>query len=261
MTSHSVLDIHAAAPESCSICGHTQIAHADNKDFGISGNDHFEGRRVFAGYGLPIPYYECQRCHFVFANAFDHWTTEGWREHVYNDDYLLADPPFLSERPVRNARMIAGLFHRELQGISILDIGGGNGKMAEELGSSGANVESHDPIYGHGTMPSNRRFDLITSLEVIEHVPHRRQFEWIRGVASLLQTTPYARILLSTELRQPHLSISWWYICPRNGHISIHSSRSLEILATRAGLDLFSINPSMHLLSWQSRSNAATLAA
>lgn len=260
-TKSPILNIHAARPESCSICGHAHLAHAGDKDFGISGCDHFEGRRIFANYGVQISYYECRQCGFIFTNAFDHWPPDQWREHVYNDAYLLADPPFLSERPARNAQLIAGLFHRELPEISILDVGGGNGKMTEELRKCGADIQSYDPIYGRGTLPRDRRFDLITSFEVVEHVPHHRQFEWIRSVAELLRKTPFARLLLSTEVLQPHLSISWWYICPRNGHISIHSSHSLEILAARVGMDVFSINPAMHLLSWRKQQEIATLAA
>jgi hypothetical protein len=261
MASSSTLNIHAAHPNSCSICGHAHLVHAGDKDFGVSGCDHFEGRRIFADYGVPIPYYECRQCGFIFTNAFDHWTTEQWRAHVYNDDYLLADPPFLSERPARNAQIIAGLFHRELPEISILDVGGGNGKMTNELRKCGADIQSHDPIYGNGTMPGDRRFDLITSFEVIEHVPHHRHDEWMRSVVGLLHRTPFARFLLSTEVLQPHLSINWWYICPRNGHISIHSPRSLEILAARVGMDIVSINPSMHLLTWQKQQESAQMVA
>jgi hypothetical protein len=261
MASHSTLNIHTACPESCAICGHAHLVHVGDKDFGISGCDYFEGRRIFADYGVPIPYYECRHCGFIFTNAFDHWTTEQWRKHVYNDEYLLADPPFLSERPTRNAQMVAGLFHRELPEISILDVGGGNGKMTDELRERGADIQSHDPIYGNNTIPRDRHFDLITSFEVVEHVPHHRQEEWIRSVASLLRKTPFARFLLSTEVLQPHLSLSWWYICPRNGHISIHSPRSLEILAAGVGMDVYSINPSMHLLSWQKQQEIAPLSA
>lgn len=261
MASTSILNIHVAHPVSCAICGHGHLAHAGDKDFGVSGCDYFEGRRIFADYGVLISYYACRHCGFLFTNAFDQWTTEEWREHVYNNDYPLADPPFLLERPARNAQMVAGLFHRELLEISILDVGGGNGRMTDEMRKGGANIQSHDPIYGNGTIPRDRHFDLITSFEVIEHVPHHRQDEWMHSVVGLLRKTPFARFLLSTEVLLPHLSINWWYICPRNGHISIHSPRSLEILAARVGMDLISINPSMHLLTWQKQQEMAHMTA
>ena len=261
MASHSTLSIHTAHPDLCAICSNTHLVHIGDKDFGISGCDYFEGRRIFADYGVAIPYYECRHCNFIFTNAFDHWTNEHWREHVYNDGYVLADPPFLSERPARNAQMIASLFYRELPEISILDVGGGNGKMTDELRKCGADIQSHDPIYGNDAMPRDRCFDLITSFEVVEHVPHFRQCEWIGNVTDLLRKATAARFLLSTEVSQPYRSISWWYICPRNGHISIHSPLSLEILAKRVGMDVHSINPSMHLLSWQKQKQIVALAA
>ena len=257
----SISDIQSARPESCAICSHTHVVHVGDKDFGVSGCDHFEGRAIFADYGVAISYYACRNCNFVFTNAFDHWTSEQWREHVYNDDYLLADPPFFSERPARNAQLIAGLFHRELPALSILDVGGGNGQMSEQLRTCGVDVQSHDPIFGNSAMPRDGCFDLITSFEVIEHVTHERQLEWMHSVTSLLGKSSFARFLLSTEGRQPHLSVDWWYICPRNGHISIHSPRSLEILAARIGMDVVSINPSMHLLFWKEQQRIAILAA
>lgn len=238
-------------PTACEICGRADPALVGEKDFGVSGNDHFEGHRVFEDYGAQIPYYECRTCGFVFANAFDRWTTDQWQEHVYNNQYALADPPFLSERPVRNAQMIAGLFHRCLNEISILDVGGGNGLMAEELRERGVDIQSHDPIFSSATPPNDRCFDLITSFEVMEHVTHQRQRGWLEMLAALLRRTTSARILLSTEVIWPSLSLDWWYICPRNGHISIHSVRSLELLAAAVGLRLFSINRGMHLLAWK----------
>lgn len=255
-----MIPIHCSHPCACSICGHADVLLAGCKDFGVSGNDHFEGRRIFADFGISIAYHECARCGFLFTNAFDRWTPEQWRLHVYNEEYLLADPPFQSERPLRNAQWVASLFNRELPDLSILDVGGGNGKFAEALSHCGARIESHDPLYGQGSLPSERCFDLITSFEVIEHVPHEQQRDWMHRIAALLRKSPFARILISTEVLQPHLSVDWWYVCPRNGHISIHSTRSLAILAERVGMNIFSINPSMHLLCWREHVTARTSA-
>lgn len=238
-------------PSSCAVCMHADPVLVGEKDFGVSGSDHFEGHRVFDDYRVPIPYYECSHCGFVFTNAFDDWSSGQWREHVYNDQYALADPPFMSERPVRNARMIAALFHRELPEISILDIGGGNGRLSEELRRHGANIQSHGPMFGEPTPLHARGFDLITCFEVIEHVTHDRQREWMRSLADLLRKTPFARILLSTEIICMPFTLGWWYVCPRNGHISIHSEGSLAILAAYVGMEIHSVNPSMHLLSWK----------
>jgi hypothetical protein len=41
---------------------------------------------------------------------------------------------------------------------------------------------------------------------------------------------------------------SWWFISPRNGHISIHSRRSFSILCQRVGLHLQSVSQSVHVL-------------
>ncbi len=233
----------------CAICGSHELTHAGSKDFGVCGSDHFEGRRVFANQGVDIAYQACGACGFIFTSAFDDWTPAHWREHVYNDDYVLADPPFVSERPARNAQMLLALFHRELPEISILDIGGGRGLMAQAMREAGAQIKTSDPFFGDGELKNDERFDLITSFEVIEHVTHGQQHAWLQGLARHLKHHPYSRLLVSTEVRQSRQDIGWWYICPRNGHISIHTANSLTILAQTAGLKVFSINPSMHLLS------------
>lgn len=250
MSSSLEASLKRASAQSCAICGSMDIAHAGSKDFGVSGSDHFEGRRVFADHGVGIGYQACGACGFIFTGAFDRWTAEQWREHVYNDDYVLADPPFVSERPARNAQMLLALFHRELPDIRILDIGGGRGLMAQAMREAGANVKTSDPFFGEGDLAKDEQFDLITSFEVIEHVTHQQQHTWLQGTARHLSRTPYSRLLISTELRRPGQDIGWWYICPRNGHISIHTASSLGILAQAADLKVFSINPSMHLLSW-----------
>ena len=246
------LTISELAPTACSICGERCLKLLGSKDFGISGSDYFIGNRTFKDYGVLIPYFECQQCFFVFTNAFDNWTDLDWRQHVYNDGYVLADPPFVSERPCRNAQLIEGLFHRELPTLSILDIGSGSGKMSDALKAKAKQVVSWDPHYCDESVSEQQRFDLITSFECVEHVPHHRQLELAESFARKLLRTPSARILFSTELQSTASNLDWWYICPRNGHISIHSRQSLSIMMSRFHLSLVSINPSMHISFWKS---------
>ncbi len=232
----------------CSVCDHPHTSQPEAKDFGVSGSDPFEGRRVFADHGVGIGYQQCLGCGFTFTSAFDAWTPDEWRAHVYNHDYALADPPFLRERPERNAQMLAALFHRELPKLRVLDIGGGQGRLAEALRQAGAQAHTMDPFHDAHSHKPDGVYELITSFEVIEHVPHQGQHAWMQEAARHLSHQPCARMLIGTELRQAQHSLDWWYICPRNGHVSIHTEQSLGILAAQAGLKLTSINPSMHLL-------------
>lgn len=240
-------NIQHMAPACCSICSSGALRPFGAKDFGHSGNDHFVGRRTFPDYGALIPYLECLHCGFVFSYAFDKWQTEDFEKHIYNADYILADPPFLEERPTQNAQRIAALFGQELHGKRVLDVGGGNGDFTDALRQLGIQAFSHDPHFGV-TDPRVQgvSFDLVTAFEVIEHVPHAEQQAWINTVAGFLSDRLDSVAIISTETRRAVDSIDWWYICPRNGHISIHTNGSLRYLCLSHGLATQPIGHGLH---------------
>ena len=242
--------INSNEPISCSICSQKKLNRIGSKDFGISAGDHFEGRRLYPDYNVQIPYYECQNCFFIFSPAFDTWSKTDFESHIYNEEYVLGDKPFLEERPIRNANLVAALFHRECDEIDILDFGGGAGLLSHELKRANFRAETYDVHYENNVKPT-RQFDLVTSFEVIEHVPHLNQHAWLSNLISLVKPKTQARVLLGTELSpcRGKAALDWWYISPRNGHISIHSRASLQILTKAVDFNLFSVNGSMHFLT------------
>lgn len=244
-TAYPIPSVKAETPSVCSICQASGPTRLGERDFGDNGNDFFAGARVFEPYGVDICYYRCGACGFTFTNAFDDWTPEAFRDHVYNDDYPLTDPPFLEERPKRNAQVVAGLWHRAKGQTTVLDYGGGAGSFAAALADHGLACESTDVFYG-SQCPSRVDYSLVTCFEVIEHVPHFRQTEWIGGLRKHL--APDGTLLMSTEVLEANATVDHYYIAPRNGHVSIHSPRSLRTLATKFGLDVYSINHEMHVL-------------
>lgn len=243
--------LSARRPSACPICGSTHLKFLGSKDFGVSGNDFFQDKPMFPRYGADVPYYECGACDFILTLAFENWTREDYAAHIYNDDYIHADPLFVSERPLRNAQLIQAMFYRDFGDIDILDFGGGEGLMSRALMESGYKAESFDIFYGLSELPLGRQFDLVTSFEVIEHVPSHEQHAWMQRVACLLKKTPEARVLLTTDLWSERSAFDRWFICPRNGHMSIHSAQSLNLLAARFGLAVTSVSSAIHLLSWQ----------
>jgi hypothetical protein len=53
---------------------------------------------------------------------------------------------------------------------------------------------------------------------------------------------------MSTLVLDRDALVGHHYIAPRNGHISIHSGRSIRALAEKSGLEVYSINQEMHML-------------
>lgn len=233
-------------PAACALCDAPAPPLLGWRDFADSCNDAFlaPGERTFPRCGVALPYHRCARCGLLFTAALDGWDAAAFRAHIYNDDYLRADPPFVSERPTRNAHMVAGLWHHEKGRSTVLDFGGGAGTFAAALRALGLSCDSCDAFYG--APPPARRYPIITSFEVIEHTPHHGQRAWLAELAAHLE--PGGVVLLSTALLPADAPIDHWYIGPRNGHISIHSERSLQLLARGCGLQLVSLNSQTHLL-------------
>src|SRR6516164_5152616 len=67
-------------------------------------------RRVLDVSGVPIYYYRCPACQFVFTTAFDHFTTDEFLKYIYNEEYLVVDPDYIESRPRGSAANICGLF-------------------------------------------------------------------------------------------------------------------------------------------------------
>jgi 2-polyprenyl-3-methyl-5-hydroxy-6-metoxy-1,4-benzoquinol methylase len=120
--------------------------------------------------GCPVYYRRCQHCAFTFTTAFDSWTKEAFRKHIYNEHYITVDPDFGELRPIGNARLIAESFQASRLSMQILDFGGGAGLLAHRLREQDFSAVTYDPFSSFDQMPSEK-FDLISCFEVMEHVP------------------------------------------------------------------------------------------
>lgn len=199
-------------------------------DFAVCGNDYFTGYRNFAETGLDILYFRCQQCGFLFSPCFWDFTIDDYRRFIYNDTYVLADPPFDVERPLRDAATLHRLLSLTDGNLRIIDYGGGRGSLAARMREYGfPDCVSYDPIYGGGDPAPKGPFDVIACFEVIEHVKEQREFA--QSIKKLLSSRGF--MLLSTQVQPSDLrqdGAPWWYIEPRNGHISIHTLESLKFL-------------------------------
>ena len=81
--------------------------------------------------GIPIYYYSCDTCGFCFAPEFSKWNLTDFETKIYNDDYILFDPDYLSVRPNGNAKTLVEMFGGQQNQINHLDYGGGNGLLSK----------------------------------------------------------------------------------------------------------------------------------
>jgi 2-polyprenyl-6-hydroxyphenyl methylase/3-demethylubiquinone-9 3-methyltransferase len=187
--------------------------------------------------GIPIYYYRCPQCGFLFTPALDDFSDEDFRREIYNQDYQRFDPEYGGARAQRWARSLSGMFASTKQ-LGILDYGSGTGTLAQSLRERGFdNVQAYDPFVPEFARRPSAKFDLIISLETVEHSPRPREI--FDDMVALLADPG---IILFSTLFQPdeirRMGTSWWYIAPRNGHVSLFTPESVRELVKPHGLIL-----------------------
>jgi hypothetical protein len=185
-----------------------------------------------------VGYNQCNDCGHIFAPCFFNWSPNDYADHIYNDEYIVVDPEYISIRPTNMAEGLNNTFGPVVSHIDHLDYGGGDGLMSKLLRNKGWKSDSYDP-YGQNSheLPS-KKYNFITAFEVLEHTP--QPIETIKTICSML--TDDGVLMLTTGLTDREVDdyrkLSWWYIAPKNGHIGIFSSKSISILSQKLGLNL-----------------------
>ena len=234
----------------CKICG-GRARFFDVVDF----NKHCSELDMYA-FGpseIDVSYFRCTRCGFLFTNFFDDWTAADFSRFIYNADYAKVDAEYASIRPNAVALDMAERF-KGCEAARILDYGMGTGAFAERMRAFGfARIESYDPLAGRARPEGP--FDIVTCFEVIEHTPS--PVEAVQDMKTFL--APDGCIIFSQTLQPPDIQErrgSWWYLGPRNGHMSTFRPESLAALADATGL-VFHLGASPYALSRPSNSQLA----
>jgi 2-polyprenyl-6-hydroxyphenyl methylase/3-demethylubiquinone-9 3-methyltransferase len=207
------------------------------KDLSASCGD--ENGPVMPLVGMPIWYYQCDHCQLIFTRNMDDWTIADFKDYIYNGSYHKVDPDYLLERPLRNAVFLHQLLDNT--SLSLLDYGGGNGKTAEFLREAGYDAQSWDPF--NGDPRPSVKVDVVSSIEVFEHTtdPHgtfQEATSFLKPGGMLVFTT-----LVNDDLKPREMH---WYISPRNGHLLMHSYKSIQYLCDYYGWEVNHINNSLH---------------
>ncbi len=229
----------------CKICSSDAIFY---EAVDLTKNCNENGGFFLPKSNVAIEYYQCNKCDFIFTGYFDNFSDADWKRVIYNDEYIKVDPLYPEIRPKANASLFSSLMQTAYVGKAnpgIIDYGSGNGKFSETL-KDAFDVINFDPYNSNFSKLPNDKFEIIFSSEVMEHAvsPSNVVSEW----KSLLSDN--GMVLFSTML-QPNdigtLKTSWWYISPRNGHISIYSESSLKLLLSNIGMEYRSISDEWHI--------------
>jgi SAM-dependent methyltransferase len=194
----------------------------------------------------PIYCRRCSNCKFLFTDAFDDWTNEQFKVHIYNEEYKLVDPDYSGPRPRENAGSVVRLWGALRSETRVLDYGGGDDEFCAILREAGfAAAATYDPTVPRYAKRPDGKYDLITSFETLEHLP-----DPLASIQSILEFAADPGLIFFTTLLQPtdfdQQRLNWWYVGPRNGHISLFSREALTIAWERHGYKVASLADNIH---------------
>lgn len=237
----------SSGPPVCKVC-HGRTTTFDLVDFNKTGHAQ---KYPYGIVGIPVLYYRCELCDFIFTDFLDGFSDQQWLDYVYNGEYYATvDPEYAEIRPMNNSIYISSLLAGKRSAVIGLDFGGGNGKTAELMRDAGWSYDCWDP-FGHTDMTPELigNYNFCSSVEVFEHTP-----DPVGSLDSMIAkcTSDELIIMVGTRVHDnvvtDELRLNWWYAAPRNGHISLHSRKSLGMLGAKFGLTYVSLAQGTHLL-------------
>jgi hypothetical protein len=244
MDSTIVLRPVSPGPYPCKICGAPALRFGE-VDFNRSCDEPRAER--FPPLGLPVQFRRCTGCGFLFTECFDDWTDAEFKRLIYNSDYIKLDPDYADRRPREDANMIIRQLHADRAALRMLDYGGGSGLLSRRLRASGfAAAETFDPFTPEFSRRPDGRFDVITCFETMEHLTDPlAKIDDMVDMLSDVGVVWFSTVLQPANLAS--LGMSWWYIGPRNGHVSLFTDAALAIAWRRHGFTVSSFSHSKHL--------------
>jgi hypothetical protein len=232
----------AAVP--CKVCGGAAPVCGT---VDVNRNCEIPGGVTLPPIGLDVPYRRCAQCDFLFTDAFDDWSQADFKTHIYNSGYITVYPDYALSRPRANADAVLQLFGAHKAMLRVLDFGGGNDVLCMALREAGVPVAvTYDPFVPEFAKPPEGTFNLVTCFETLEHMP-----DPIAGTAAIAAYASDPGMVLFSTLVQPAdfdtLGLKWWYVGPRNGHVSMFSRQALALAWRRHGFNLASLTDNLHI--------------
>ena len=180
-----------------------------------------------------LQFYYCETCEFVFkseraiVSAEEEKAEYDLHNNSYEDEgYVNMFREFLEESVLPLAP----------SGKAALDFGSGpEPVLAKVLAEYGYNADIYDLFYSPAKIYQNRKYDLITCTEVVEHL--KEPLAYFGLFAALLNEGGIVAIMTRFHPRDQDKFLKWYYH-REHTHISFFAPKTMEYMAQRVNLKL-----------------------
>ena len=192
-----------------------------------------------------IKYYKCPNCGFLQTED-PYWLEESYSDAINKSDVGYIHRNLILAKVTR--QVILKFFDKKAK---FIDYGTGYGifvRLMRDYGFDFYGMDKYCEIIFAGDFTvseSDKGFELLTAFELFEHL-----VEPLPEVENMLRYSD--SIFFSTELfpsGNPKPGDWWYYGLDHGQHVAIYSKRSLEVIAEKFGLNLYTNGKNLHLLT------------
>lgn len=215
-----------------------------------STSQYFKSMQLLNKY--TVKYYICDNCGFLQTEE-PFWLDEAYNTPITKNDVGLLHRNISVSKLYND--MISTFFDKTKD---FIDYGGGYGIFVRLMRDLGINFYWYDLhvknlfAYGYDADISGKiQYEVLTAIEVFEHLK-----DPLKDIEKMLKLSP--NILLDTLLIPEDLTVEdeWWYYGLDHGqHISFFSLKTLEYIANKYNLLLYSNGETTYLLTSKKISN------